>query len=104
MNVVFRIWRQTGPHTKGAFVSYEVNGLTPEMSLLEALDLLNDRLTKKDEPAIEFDSDCREGICGSCCLMINGQPHGPELGTASCQVYMRSFDNGETILIEPWRA
>jgi succinate dehydrogenase / fumarate reductase iron-sulfur subunit len=104
MNVTFRIWRQAGPNSAGSFVSYEVNGLTADMSLLEALDLLNERLTEKDAPAIDFDSDCREGICGSCSLMINGQPHGPDLGTASCQVYMRSFKDGDTIVIEPWRA
>jgi succinate dehydrogenase / fumarate reductase iron-sulfur subunit len=74
------------------------------MSLLEALDILNDRLTEKGEAPVEFDSDCREGICGTCSLMINGQAHGPDLGTASCQVYMRTFKDGQTILIEPWRA
>jgi succinate dehydrogenase / fumarate reductase iron-sulfur subunit len=104
MTVHFRIWRQTGRDRPGGFVAYDVDRLTPDMSLLEALDLLNDRLTARDEPPVEFESDCREGICGSCCLMINGQPHGPELGTASCQVYMRSFRDGATIVIEPWRA
>jgi succinate dehydrogenase / fumarate reductase iron-sulfur subunit len=104
MNITLSIWRQLQADSTGTFVSYEVTDLTSDMSLLEALDFLNDKLTEKNEPNIEFDSDCREGICGSCSLMINGQPHGPDLGTASCQVYLRNFKDGDTVLIEPWRA
>lgn len=104
MSVTLRIWRQAGRDKRGAFRSYQMDGLSADMSLLEALDLLNDKLTEKSDAPIEFDSDCREGICGSCSLMINGYAHGPDLGTASCQVYMRKFKNGQMILIEPWRA
>jgi succinate dehydrogenase / fumarate reductase iron-sulfur subunit len=104
MNVTFRIWKQNGPDATGAFVKYQVDGILPDMSLLEAIDLLNEGLTEAGKAIVEFDSDCREGICGSCSLMINGQAHGPDLGTASCQVYMRSFNDGDEILLEPWRA
>lgn len=104
MNLVFKIWRQAGPNDSGSFASYYVTDLTPDMSLLEALDFLNERLIQKGETPIEFESDCREGICGSCCLMINGQAHGPEGGIASCQVYLRQFEDGSHLLIEPWRA
>ncbi len=104
MNVTFRIWKQSGPNSTGAFSKYQANGILPDMSLLEALDFLNERLTEDGKPIVEFESDCREGICGSCSLMINGQAHGPDLGTASCQVYMRSFNDGDEIMLEPWRA
>ncbi len=104
MKLSLRIWRQAGPQSVGKFVDYSVDRISPDMSFLEMLDVLNERLTAKGEAPVEFDSDCREGICGSCSLMINGQAHGPELGTASCQLYMRRFRDGDTIVIEPWRA
>src|SRR5688500_1390816 len=104
MKLNLKIWRQTGPKDPGAFVHYEMDGLEGDMSFLEMLDYLNESLTKRNEPPVEFDSDCREGICGSCGLVINGQAHGPELGTAACQLYLRKFKEGETVVIEPWRA
>lgn len=104
MIIHFEIWRQKRKAEKGDFALFTLEDISPDMSLLEALDLLNEKLTLKGETPIEFDSDCREGICGTCCLMINGQAHGPEQGNASCQIYMRSFQEGSTLMIEPWRA
>ena len=104
MRVTLRVWRQPGPHDSGEFVTYEASGLSPEMSFLEMLDSVNDRLTVEGGSPIEFESDCREGICGTCGLMINGRAHGPELGTATCQLHMRKFHDGDEITIEPWRA
>ncbi|WP_230467478.1 succinate dehydrogenase/fumarate reductase iron-sulfur subunit [Lujinxingia vulgaris] len=103
MNVHLKVWRQAGPETEGRFESYtaEVN---PHMSFLEMLDVVNEDLIKKGEMPIEFDSDCREGICGTCGCVVNGQAHGLERGTTVCQLHMRSFRDGETIVIEPWRA
>jgi succinate dehydrogenase / fumarate reductase iron-sulfur subunit len=99
-----KVWRQEGPNTGGRFVDYTVDDVSPDMSFLEMLDVLNIELAKKGETPVQFDHDCREGICGSCSLVINGAPHGPETGTATCQLHMRRFNDGETIVIEPWRA
>ncbi len=104
MDVKLRVWRQAGPGDGGGFVEYEAPGISPDMSFLEMLDVVNDRLVVSGEEPIHFDHDCREGICGSCGLMINGQAHGPQLGTATCQLHMRKFSDGDLIVIEPWRA
>jgi succinate dehydrogenase / fumarate reductase iron-sulfur subunit len=99
-----RIWRQSGPADRGRMVSYEVDDVSPDMSFLEMLDVLNERLSLAGEDPIAFDHDCREGICGMCSLVINGRPHGPEKATTTCQLHMRKFKDGEVIDIEPWRA
>ena len=103
MRIHLRIWRQDGPTVKGRFEHYTVESVSPHMSFLEMLDVLNEQLNEQGEDPIAFDSDCREGICGMCGLMINGDAHGPEV-TTTCQLHMRSFSDGETITIEPWRA
>ena len=103
MRLVLNIWRQAGPQAAGRLVRYELPDVSPDMSFLEMLDVLNEELNAKGEDPIAFDSDCREGICGACGLMINGDPHGPEV-TTTCQLHMRSFTDGETITIEPWRS
>lgn len=103
MNLTLRIWRQADAADRGSLHTYEVSGISQDMSFLEMLDVLNEQLNAKGEEPIAFDSDCREGICGTCSLMINGEPHGPEV-TTTCQLHMRSFKDGETITIEPWRA
>jgi succinate dehydrogenase / fumarate reductase iron-sulfur subunit len=103
MRVTLRIWRQPAPNAPGKLVSYEVPDVNPDMSFLEMLDVLNERLSEKGEVPVAFDHDCREGICGSCSLMINGQAHGPSRGTATCQLHMRSFEDGARITVEPWR-
>jgi succinate dehydrogenase / fumarate reductase iron-sulfur subunit len=104
VNLTLRVWRQAGPGTPGKMVQYQANDISPDMSFLEMLDVVNERLTDKGEVPIAFDHDCREGICGMCSLMINGVAHGPVKGTATCQLHMRSFKDGDTIHIEPWRA
>lgn len=104
MNLTLRIWRQKNARDDGRIVEYPVKDVSPDMSFLEMLDVLNEELQKKGEEPIAFDSDCREGICGMCSLVINGVPHGPERGTATCQLHMRKFHDGQTITIEPWRA
>ena len=104
MNFTLHIWRQKSPQDEGRMVTYEARDVSPDMSFLEMLDVINQELVEKGEEAIAFDSDCREGICGSCCLMINGIPHGPERGVATCQTYMRNFRDGQEIYVEPWRA
>jgi succinate dehydrogenase / fumarate reductase iron-sulfur subunit len=104
MNFKLRIWRQKRAGEPGRLVAYEARGVSSDMSLLEMLDMVNENLVAKGEDPVAFDSDCREGICGMCSLTINGQPHGPLNGTATCQLYMRSFEDGETITIEPFRA
>jgi succinate dehydrogenase / fumarate reductase iron-sulfur subunit len=104
VNLTLHVWRQAGPNTKGRMVVYAANDISPDMSFLEMLDVVNDRLTQQGEVPIAFDHDCREGICGMCSLMINGVAHGPMKGTATCQLHMRSFKDGDTIYIEPWRA
>ncbi|MGZ4574726.1 MAG: succinate dehydrogenase/fumarate reductase iron-sulfur subunit [Mycobacteriaceae bacterium] len=103
MKLTVRIWRQRGPEDPGAMVSYPVDGVTPEMSFLELLDVLNEDLTLRGEEPVAFDDDCREGICGSCGVVINGRAHGPEQTTA-CQLHLRSFDDGDVIDVEPWRS
>src|SRR5690554_1239514 len=103
MTVHLKVWRQSGPETEGRFESYSTE-VNPHMSFLEMLDVVNEDLIKKGEMPIEFDSDCREGICGTCGCVVNGQAHGLERGTTVCQLHMRSFRDGETIVIEPWRA
>ena len=104
MNLTLQIWRQAGPGTAGTMVRYEVRDISPDMSFLEMLDVLNEHLMERGEVPVAFDHDCREGICGSCSLMINGVAHGPSRGTATCQLHMRSFRDGDEIRIEPWRA
>jgi succinate dehydrogenase / fumarate reductase iron-sulfur subunit len=98
------IWRQDGPAHRGRMVPYRVEGLSPEISFLEMLDVLNERLILGGHEPVAFESDCREGICGACGLVVNGRPHGPRPGTTVCQLHMRSFRDGQTITIEPWRA
>ena len=104
MNLTLRLWRQAGPGAPGRMVEYQVNDISPDMSFLEMLDMLNERLMGQGEVPVAFDHDCREGICGSCSLMINGVAHGPQRGTATCQLHMRTFKDGDTITVEPWRA
>lgn len=104
MKITLKIWRQNGPNDKGAFETYTVDGVSPDMSFLEMIDVLNDRLTIAGKEPVAFDHDCREGICGSCSMMIDGKAHGPETGTATCQLHMRKYNDGATIAIEPWRA
>jgi len=104
MKLHLKIWRQNGPDTPGAFQDYTMENASPDMSFLEMLDFLNMDLVQKGQEAVQFDHDCREGICGSCSLMINGSPHGPETGTATCQLHMRKFKDGDTIVVEPFRA
>ena len=104
INLTLKVWRQAGPSAEGRFVTYEANGISTDASFLEMLDIVNERLIEAGEEPIVFESDCREGICGTCGLMINGQAHGPQKGTATCQLHMRSFSDGDHIVIEPWRA
>src|SRR5919202_2268781 len=104
MNLTLFVWRQPGPDAPGRLVRYDAPEVNPDMSFLEMLDVVNERLIEAGEVPIAFDSDCREGICGSCGLMINGVAHGPMPGTATCQLHMRSFADGDTIYVEPWRA
>lgn len=104
MNLTLKVWRQKNAEAKGKMVTYPATNISPDMSFLEMLDVVNEDLIKKSEDPIHFDHDCREGICGSCSLHINGRPHGPKHGIATCQLHMRSFADGETIVIEPWRA
>ena len=103
MNFTLEVWRQPGPGAPGRMVKYPARDISPEMSFLEMLDVVNERLMEQGELPIAFDHDCREGICGSCSLMINGVAHGPMPGTAACQLHMRSFRDGATITVEPWR-
>jgi succinate dehydrogenase / fumarate reductase iron-sulfur subunit len=104
MNFTLCIWRQPGPDAPGHFVDYEIDGLEPTTSFLEMLDILNERLTARGEEPVAFDSDCREGICGMCAMVIDGSPHGPQSGATTCQLYMRLFEDGSRIRVEPWRA
>ena len=104
MNLTLRVWRQSGPDATGRFETYEATDVSEDSSFLEMLDLVNERLTGQGEEPIEFMHDCREGICGTCGLMIDGQAHGPQLGTATCQLHMRAFSDGDEIVIEPWRS
>jgi len=104
MHVKLHVWRQAGPDAPGAMETYDVPDISEEMSFLEMLDVVNERLNAEGREPIAFEHDCREGICGSCGMMINGQAHGPQKGTATCQLHMRKFRDGEEIYIEPWRA
>jgi succinate dehydrogenase / fumarate reductase iron-sulfur subunit len=104
MRITLKVWRQASPDSAGGFETYDVPDISPEMSFLEMLDIVNDRLTVDGKEPIQFEHDCREGICGSCGIMINGQAHGPQKGTATCQLHMRKFADGDTIVAEPWRA
>jgi succinate dehydrogenase / fumarate reductase, iron-sulfur subunit len=104
MNLTLKVWRQKNGSAAGEFVMYQAANIIPDMSFLEMLDVVNEGLLEKGEEPIAFDSDCREGICGMCSLVINGIPHGGHRGTATCQLHMRHFSDGQTITIEPWRA
>ena len=104
MIIHLNVWRQASPDVAGRFELYKVEDVSPDMSFLELFDLLNEQLTQEGKVPVEFDHDCREGICGSCNMVINGQAHGPNMRTATCQLHMRSFKDGDTIYVEPWRA
>jgi succinate dehydrogenase / fumarate reductase, iron-sulfur subunit len=104
MNLVLNVWRQKGPKDQGGFVRYEAKAINDHMSFLEMLDVINEQLAHQGQAPIAFDHDCREGICGACGMVINGVPHGPVKSTTTCQLHMRSFNDGDEITIEPWRA
>ena len=104
MNITLKVWRQKNPSATGALVEYTVSGVVPEMSFLEMLDTLNEQLVAKGEDPVAFDSDCREGICGMCDLMIDGQAHGPDKGATTCQLHMRRYQDGAVVTVEPFRA
>lgn len=104
MNLTLKVWRQKNKNTKGAFETYSLSGISEDMSFLEMFDVLNEQLIAEGKTPIAFDHDCREGICGMCSMYINGRPHGPLQGVTTCQLHMRSFKDGDTIVVEPWRA
>src|SRR3954469_12306419 len=104
MHLTLKVWRQPGPDADGGLQEYQATDISPDMSFLEMLDVVNEGLIAKGQVPIAFDHDCREGICGACGMMINGVAHGPMKGTATCQLHMRSFKSGDTLVIEPWRA
>jgi succinate dehydrogenase / fumarate reductase iron-sulfur subunit len=104
MRVHLRVWRQSSPDDAGHFEEYDLDDVSPDMSFLEMFDVLNERLIVEGREPIAFDHDCREGICGACSMMINGRAHGPETGTATCQLHMRKYTDGARITVEPWRA
>jgi len=104
MDLTLKIWRQAAQDAPGKFVQYPIQHISPEASFLEMLDILNEQLVAKGEDPVAFDHDCREGICGMCSLFINGKPHGPDAAITTCQLHMRRFKDGDTIVIEPWRA
>ena len=104
MRLTLHVWRQSGPRDAGRFVRYDVTDVSPDMSFLEMLDLLNQQLLARHEEPVAFDHDCREGICGACGIVINGRPHGPQHATATCQLHMRTFPDGTELWLEPWRA
>ena len=104
MNLTLKVWRQKNKKDKGSFETYAVSDISSEMSFLEMFDVLNERLVVEGREPIAFDHDCREGICGMCSMYINGRPHGPWEGTTTCQLHMRAFKDGDTIVVEPWRA
>ncbi len=104
MNITIKVWRQKSNTSPGEFKMYSLSDVSPDMSFLEMFDVLNEQLVRKGEDPVAFDHDCREGICGMCSMVINGQPHGPLRGVTTCQLHMRSFNDGDTIVVEPWRA
>lgn len=104
MNLTLKIWRQKNANTKGKMVEYKVTDISEHMSFLEMMDVLNEKLVNEGEEPVAFDHDCREGICGMCSMYINGEPHGPDRAITTCQLHMRTFNDGDTIYIEPWRA
>jgi succinate dehydrogenase / fumarate reductase iron-sulfur subunit len=104
LNLTLHVWRQKNASSKGRFVTYQAKGVSPDMSFLEMLDVVNEELTQKGEEPIAFDHDCREGICGTCSIVVNGRPHGPRSRTTACQLHMRTFRDGDTLVVEPWRA
>ena len=104
INITLKVWRQKGPNVKGQFETYQLKNINQGTSFLEMLDILNEQLISEGKEPVVFDHDCREGICGMCSLYVNGHPHGPATGATTCQLYMRRFNDGETITIEPWRS
>lgn len=104
IDITLRVWRQAGPESAGGFEDYEAKDISTDMSFLEMLDVVNDGLEGRDQEPIAFDHDCREGICGSCGAVVDGVPHGPEKATTLCQLHMRKFKDGDTVVVEPWRA
>ncbi|MGB5748976.1 MAG: succinate dehydrogenase/fumarate reductase iron-sulfur subunit [Desulfobacterales bacterium] len=104
ISLTLKIWRQSGPDSRGWLETYQATDISTDMSFLEMLDVINEKLTLEDKAPIAFDHDCREGICGSCGAMVNGRAHGPEKGTSLCQLHMRHFKDGDTVVVEPWRA
>ncbi len=104
MNLTLKVWKQKNKDTKGRFETYDAKGISPDMSFLEMFDVVNEQLISSGKEPIAFDHDCREGICGMCSMYINGRPHGPKGGITTCQLHMRSFKNGDTIVVEPWRS
>ena len=106
MNLTLKVWRQKNPYDRGRFENYDIDNVSADMSFLEMLDVMNEALVRQGVEPVAFDSDCREGICGMCSLVINGVPHGAQFGkgTATCQLHMRKFKDGDVITIEPWRA
>ena len=104
MNITLKVWRQKGPNTVGAMETHEMSNISGDMSFLEMIDVLNDNLVREGKEPIAFDHDCREGICGMCSMFINGEAHGPGRNVTTCQLHMRSFNDGDTIHVEPWRS
>ena len=104
MNLTLKVWRQRNTKEKGKLVAYKLNDVSPDMSFLEMFDVLNEQLINSGDDPVAFDHDCREGICGACSMHINGRPHGPKDAVTTCQLHMRSFKDGDTIVVEPWRA
>ena len=104
MKIVLKIWRQNGPGEKRRLEEHKMDNISPDMSFLEMIDVLNESLINEGGDPVAFDHDCREGICGACSMVINGRPHGPEEGTTTCQLHMRSFNDGDVVYVQPWRA
>ena len=104
MNLTLKVWRQKNGHDRGRFETYSARNISPDMSFLEMIDVVNEQLIQDGKDPIAFDHDCREGICGMCSMYINGRPHGPKQGVTTCQLHMRSFKDGDTIVVEPWRS